>query len=124
MTRLLDAWLHRRHRSHGTGAHGGTPLRNNAGSVNGTGGPGGLNGDTRVSAALVKLLERGASGYRWVAATEGSQQAAPLELATGGDPVMAIGGFNSTDPAPTLAEFKAMVATRGPAWSWGGIPGR
>jgi hypothetical protein len=45
-----------------------------------------------------------------VAATEGSQQAAPLELATGGEPVMAVGGFNGTDPAPTLAEFEALVA--------------
>jgi hypothetical protein len=25
---------------------------------------------------------------------------------------MAIGGFNGTDPAPTLAEFKAMVSKR------------
>ena len=63
-----------------------------------------------MSSALVKLLEQGASGYTWVAATEGSQEAAPLELATGGEPVMAIGGFNGTDPAPTLAEFKALVA--------------
>ena len=58
----------------------------------------------------MKLLEKGASGYKWVAATVGSQEAAPLELATGGEAVMAIGGFNGTDPSPTLAEFKAMVA--------------
>ena len=67
-------------------------------------------GNTQVSSALVKLLENGASGYTWVAATEGSQEAAPLELATGGEPVMAIGGFNGTDPAPTLAGFEALVA--------------
>ena len=71
---------------------------------------GGLSGNTQVSSALVKLLENGASGYTWVAATVGSQEAAPLELATGGEPVMAIGGFNGTDPSPTLAEFKALVA--------------
>ena len=63
-----------------------------------------------MSSALVKLLETGAAGYTWVAATEGSQEAAPLELATGGVAVMAIGGFNGTDPAPTLAEFEALVA--------------
>jgi hypothetical protein len=63
-----------------------------------------------VSSALVTLLEKGASGYTWVAATEGSQEAAPLELATGGEAVMAIGGFNGTDPAPSLAEFKKLVA--------------
>ena len=70
---------------------------------------GGLGGNTQVSSALTRLLESGASGYRWVAATTGSQEAAPLELATG-EPVMAIGGFNGTDPAPTLAQFKTMVA--------------
>jgi 4-amino-4-deoxy-L-arabinose transferase-like glycosyltransferase len=62
-----------------------------------------------VSSALVKLLEQNASSYKWVAATEGSQEAAPLELATD-DAVMAIGGFNGTDPWPTLAAFKELVA--------------
>ena len=33
-----------------------------------------------------------------------------MELATGGVPVMAIGGFRGTDPAPTLAEFERLVA--------------
>jgi hypothetical protein len=71
---------------------------------------GGLSGSTQVSSALVKLLEQDASKYKWIAATEGSQSAAPIELATGGDAVMAVGGFNGTDPAPTLAEFESMVA--------------
>jgi hypothetical protein len=70
---------------------------------------GGLSGSTAVSSALIKLLEQDASQYKWVAATVGSQSAAPIELATGGDAVMAIGGFNGTDPTPTLAEFEAMV---------------
>ena len=77
------------------------------GRQDGTGG--GLGGDTTVSSALVKLLEQNASRYTWVAATEGSVGAAPLELATG-DAVMAIGGFNGTDPWPTLAVFKQLVA--------------
>jgi 4-amino-4-deoxy-L-arabinose transferase-like glycosyltransferase len=75
----------------------------------GFGGAGGLGGDTTVSSALTKLLEQGASGYKWAAATEGSTGAAPLELATG-DAVMSIGGFNGTDPWPTLAVFKELVA--------------
>ena len=62
-----------------------------------------------MSGALVKLLEQDASRYRWVAATEGSEGAAPLELATG-DAVMAIGGFNGTDPWPALAVFEKLVA--------------
>ncbi|HEY1919896.1 MAG TPA: glycosyltransferase family 39 protein [Streptosporangiaceae bacterium] len=97
--------------STGTGSStGGFGRTGSTGSAGAGGGMGGLSGNTQVSSALVKLLEAGASGYKWVAATEGSQEAAPLELATGGDPVMAIGGFNGTDPAPTLAEFKALVA--------------
>ncbi len=71
---------------------------------------GGLSGSTQVSSALITLLEQDASTYKWIAATAGTQEAAPIELATGGDAVLAIGGFNGTDPAPTLAEFEAMVA--------------
>jgi 4-amino-4-deoxy-L-arabinose transferase-like glycosyltransferase len=43
-----------------------------------------------------------------VAATVNSNSAAGYQLATD-DPVMAIGGFNGTDPAPTLAQFEAYV---------------
>jgi hypothetical protein len=73
------------------------------------GGASGLGGDTQVRSAIAQLLEQDASSYTWVAATEGSQAAAPLELATG-DAVMAIGGFNGTDPWPTLAVFEELVA--------------
>ena len=78
-------------------------------AAGGAGGAGGLAGNTQVSSALEKLLEKNASAYKWVAATEGSEGAAPLELATG-DAVMAIGGFNGTDPWPTLAVFEELVA--------------
>ena len=61
------------------------------------------------SAALTALLKVDASKYTWVAAGIGSQNAAGYQLATG-DPVMAVGGFNGTDPAPTLARFGAYVA--------------
>jgi 4-amino-4-deoxy-L-arabinose transferase-like glycosyltransferase len=77
------------------------------GAGNGPGG--GLGGDTAVSSVLERLLEQDAASYKWIAATEGSEGAAPLELATG-DAVMAIGGFNGTDPWPTLAVFKELVA--------------
>ena len=74
------------------------------------GGPGGgLGGNTQVAPALTRLLVRGAAGYRWAAATVGAESAAPLQLASG-EPVMAIGGFNGTDEAPTLAEFERLVA--------------
>jgi hypothetical protein len=104
--------------SHGTGTQGGaigaggnaTRGPGGTGGFGGAGGMGGLSGSTQVSSALIKLLAQDASQYKWIAATEGSQSAAPIELATGGDAVMAIGGFNGTDPAPTLAEFEALVA--------------
>jgi 4-amino-4-deoxy-L-arabinose transferase-like glycosyltransferase len=70
---------------------------------------GGLGGSTHVSSAITKLLTSGAAGYRWAAATIGAESAAPFQLASG-EPVMAIGGFNGTDQAPSLAEFKKMVA--------------
>jgi 4-amino-4-deoxy-L-arabinose transferase-like glycosyltransferase len=73
------------------------------------GGPGGLGGNISVATALTRLLVRDAAGYRWAAATVGAESAAPLQLASG-EPVMAIGGFNGTDEAPTLAEFEHMVA--------------
>ncbi len=94
----------------GTGTGGAPAAGTGSESMRGLGGAGGLSGSTQVSSALVKLLEQDASEYRWIAATEGTQSGAPIELATGGDAVLAIGGFNGTDPAPTLAEFKAMVA--------------
>jgi hypothetical protein len=104
--------------SNGTGSQGGVPGTGGnaargpggAGGFGGAGAMGGLSGSTQVSSVLTKLLEQDASQYKWIAATEGSQSAAPIELATGGDAVMAIGGFNGTDPAPTLAEFEALVA--------------
>ncbi len=38
----------------------------------------------------------------------GANEAAGYQLATG-DPVMAIGGFNGTDPYPTLSQFEKLV---------------
>jgi 4-amino-4-deoxy-L-arabinose transferase-like glycosyltransferase len=93
----------------GTGT-GGMPRGGSGGFGAGDGqGGGGLGGNTTVSSALTKLLQQDAASYSWVAATEGSTAAAPLELATG-DAVMSIGGFNGTDPWPTLAVFKELVA--------------
>jgi 4-amino-4-deoxy-L-arabinose transferase-like glycosyltransferase len=75
----------------------------------GGGGAGGLLNGANVGSAARKLLEKDAGDYTWVAASLGSQNAASYQLATG-DPVMAIGGFNGTDPSPTLAQFKKYVA--------------
>jgi hypothetical protein len=55
------------------------------------------------------VLRTDAGNYTWIAAAVGANNAAGVQLATG-DPIMAIGGFNGTDPSPTLAEFKRYVA--------------
>ncbi|MFF5342080.1 glycosyltransferase family 39 protein [Streptomyces althioticus] len=71
-------------------------------------GTGGLLGGTDVDAEARELLERDAADHTWAAATVGAQNAASYQLATG-EPVMAIGGFNGTDPSPTLAQFQRYV---------------
>jgi 4-amino-4-deoxy-L-arabinose transferase-like glycosyltransferase len=67
-------------------------------------------GAAQTSKALVKALQSDASSYRWVAATSGSQSAATLELASGGEPVMAIGGFSNQGGNLSLATFESYVA--------------
>jgi 4-amino-4-deoxy-L-arabinose transferase-like glycosyltransferase len=86
---------------------GGMPGMN--GRRGGMGGPGGLLGGSTPSAAATKALSAGAGSYTWVAAAVGANNAAGYQLATG-RPVMALGGFNGTDPSPTLAQFKRYVA--------------
>jgi 4-amino-4-deoxy-L-arabinose transferase-like glycosyltransferase len=97
----------------GVGSQGGT-----AGGQGGTtggragvmGGPGGgLLDATAPSTEVVAALSADADSYRWVAAAVGSQNAAGLQLGTG-LPVMAIGGFNGSDPSPTLAQFQQWVS--------------
>ncbi|MEV0611874.1 glycosyltransferase family 39 protein [Nonomuraea sp. NPDC050404] len=63
------------------------------------------------NAELVALLNTDAGSYRWPAATLTSLNAAVYQLATR-TPVMAIGGFNGTDPAPTLELFQRYVAQK------------
>ncbi len=61
----------------------------------------------RSSTEVVQLLK--GTDSEWAAATVGAQSAASLQLASGRS-VIAIGGWNGGDPAPTLDEFKALVA--------------
>ncbi|MGA2519217.1 MAG: glycosyltransferase family 39 protein [Acidimicrobiales bacterium] len=83
------------------------------GAARGLGGAGGVGGGflsiSTPGKKIVADLEKDASQYTWVAATVNSNSAAGYQLATD-DPVMAIGGFNGTDPAPTLAQFEHDVA--------------
>ncbi|MGW2505763.1 glycosyltransferase family 39 protein [Streptomyces sp. NPDC001588] len=103
----------------GNGQNGTTPQGNQRGGFPGGGtgeggmrggrGSGGLLDGANVGSEAKKLLEKDAGNYTWVAASIGSQNAASYQLATG-HAVMAIGGFNGSDPAPTLAQFQKYVA--------------
>ena len=108
----------------GGGGFGGAPPAGfgpppGAGAVTGGGpgggGPGGgaggglLNAST-PGAALVALLDASSSKYTWVAAAVGANSAAGYQLASD-RAVMAIGGFNGTDPYPTLSQFESLVAS-------------
>jgi 4-amino-4-deoxy-L-arabinose transferase-like glycosyltransferase len=86
------------------GAAGQSPAFSGAGR----GAAGGLLNGSQPSAALTATLKQDSSRYTWVAAAVGSNQASGYQLATS-KPVMAIGGFNGTDPAPTLAQFERYV---------------
>lgn len=75
----------------------------------GRGGVGGLLDASTPSTAVVAALSEDAQSYTWVAAAVGSQSAAGLQIATQ-LPVMAVGGFNGSDPSPTLEQFQQYVA--------------
>jgi len=79
-------------------------------SSNGSGGFGrGGFGTSTTDHALVTFLEANRGTATYLVATIGSQSSASIIIATG-QPVITIGGFNGGDPAPTLAQFKALVA--------------
>ncbi|PPK70980.1 glycosyltransferase family 39 protein [Actinokineospora auranticolor] len=83
------------------------------------GGMGGLLGAPTPGAEVSTLLATDANDYTWAAAVVGSNNAAGYQLAAG-VPVFAVGGFNGTDPAPTLAGFQQLVADHKVHWFIGG----
>ncbi|MDG4764947.1 glycosyltransferase family 39 protein [Solwaraspora sp. WMMD406] len=89
----------------------------------GGGGMGGLLGAPSASDELVEALRAGADGYTWVAAAVGANNAAGYQLASE-RPVMALGGFNGSDPSPTLEQFQRYVADGEVHYFIAGSPGR
>lgn len=74
-----------------------------------TGGQGGGFGGGTSSDTLAWLeAHRGDATY--LVATFGAQSAAALIIDSGGASVLPIGGFNGTDPVPTLAAFQQLIA--------------
>jgi 4-amino-4-deoxy-L-arabinose transferase-like glycosyltransferase len=105
----------------GGGPGGGGP--GGAGLRGGT--TGGLFSGSQSTAEITALLQQDASAYDWAAAAVGSNSAAGYQLASQ-QPVMAIGGFNGSDPSPTLAQFQSWVAQGRIHWfiaSGGGVGG-
>ncbi|AUH67999.1 ArnT family glycosyltransferase [Gordonia sp. PS3] len=100
------------------GARGGFPGMGGAPGMGAPGQAGGgpgaspagglLNGST-PSDEMVAVLRNDADRYTWVAAAIGSNEASGYQIASGYS-VMPIGGFNGTDPSPTLDQFKQYVA--------------
>jgi hypothetical protein len=101
-------------------ADGGGPGNVGGGAPNGGFGPsagrsapnGGApnGGGDAPSSALTTYLAANRGAATWIVAVTSANQAGSIELATG-LPVMAMGGFTGSDPAPTLAELQAMVAS-------------
>ena len=102
----------------GTGAApGGTATDGmGAGGMGGAGGasmggdgPGGLLNGSTPSEELIATLRANADDYTWVAAAIGSNSASGYQIESGYS-VMPVGGFNGSDPSPTLDQFKQHVA--------------
>jgi len=95
-------------------ASGGGPGGGMPGGVRGPGGltrgtTGGLLDGSTSTGTITAMLQKDADSYTWAAAAIGSNVASGYQLASQ-EPVMAIGGFNGSDPSPTLAQFKQYVA--------------
>ncbi|MFD0275430.1 glycosyltransferase family 39 protein [Kitasatospora sp. NPDC127111] len=114
----------------GQGGQGGRTGGNGTGSDGRGGGSGGMTGGApggmggllngaRVSAEASAALAQDAGRYTWAAATSGSQNAASYQLASG-VPVMALGGFNGTDPSLGLSAFQQYVKEGRIHWFIGG----
>jgi 4-amino-4-deoxy-L-arabinose transferase-like glycosyltransferase len=67
-------------------------------------------GSSQADSALVEYLVANRGGATWIVAVNGANEAGSIELASG-LPVMAMGGFSGGDPAPTLAQLQAYVAS-------------
>ena len=82
-----------------------TPAQRSVG-LGGGSGPGAGSADS----ALVSYLVAHQGSATWIVAVSSAQSAASIELQTG-LPVMGMGGFTGSDPAPTLAQLQQYIAS-------------
>ncbi len=94
----------------GPAAYSVTTLGTVTGTIATAGPVTGGEGNGKVSQQLVDYLERQQGSATYLVAVNGSVTAAPFIIQSG-RPVIAMGGFTQTDPAPTLAGFEHLVAT-------------
>ena len=91
---------------------GGDPAAGPVTGFEGGGGPGGFAGFAGdaggTNRALVDYLLANRGDATWLVAVSSANQAGPIQLASGA-PVMAMGGFMGSDPAPTLERLQAYV---------------
>ena len=71
---------------------------------------GGGGGGASLTDEAIAYLQAHQGSAKYLLAANGSQTTASVIIATG-EPVVTIGGFSGSDPAPTLAQFKSMVAS-------------
>lgn len=66
-------------------------------------------GGGQLSTSVISYLEANQGSAKYLLAASGSQTTAPIIIATG-KRVITIGGFNGSDPAPTVAQLAKLVA--------------
>lgn len=99
----------------GTGPGGAGPAGGGGGGGGRGGGPGGILSAPTPSSQVTALIQQDSGTFTWAAAAVSSMQAAGYQLAADA-PVLAVGGFNGTDPYPTLQQFQEMVAEKRIHW--------
>jgi len=72
-------------------------------------GPGGPIGPA-LSSSLLGYLEANRGEAKWMVAVQSAQLASSVIIASDGEPVMGMGGFTGSDPAPAVDELKTMIA--------------
>jgi 4-amino-4-deoxy-L-arabinose transferase-like glycosyltransferase len=78
------------------------------GPVSASFGRGGFGGSGSTDTQLVDYLVAHQGSAKYLVAASGTQSTASIIIATG-KPVVTIGGFTGSDPAPTVSQLAAMV---------------
>jgi len=86
----------------------GTTSGSSSAAQGGPGGAGGGMGGGSISDEVIAYLQAHQGSVKYLLAASGSQTTANVIISTG-EPVVTIGGFGGSDPAPTVAQMAQMV---------------